>query len=269
MPVMMYKGIPYGEGTNTLDGLKDVDISSPSAGDILKYNSSTGKFENGEPLVGGRIRVDYNVTLFDQTVETWVDSLTYTATQDCFVNVIVKGDGYSSPLVYVNGNILRFFNSTDVYEHETTLILKKGDTISKRTSSDTGSVYYRFVVYPIYYDNGGHDYSTTEQVVGTWIDGSPMYEKTVSETITNSSEQVIATVVGAEYKRIDGFVSTSSGVIPIPFNDGSSFYVPYTDSDDVKLAKSSASQGIGNTIVLTIQYTKSSSWDNNNPPPLS
>lgn len=106
---------------------------------------------------------------------------------------------------------------------------------------------------------GGHTYSTTEQVVGTWVDGKTLYEKTVSETITNSSAQVIATVVGAEYKRIEGFVSSSSGVVPVPFHDGTSLYVPYTDSDDVKLAKSNASQGVGNTLILTIQYTKSSS----------
>lgn len=105
---------------------------------------------------------------------------------------------------------------------------------------------------------GGHAYSTTEQVVGTWIDGKTLYEKTVSETITNSSAQVIATVVGAEYKRIEGFVSSSSGVVPVPYNDGTSFYVPYTDSDDVILAKSNAGQGVGNTLILTIQYTKSS-----------
>lgn len=27
---------------------------------------------------------------------------------------------------------------------------------------------------------GGHTYSTTEQVIGTWIDGKPLYEKTVT-----------------------------------------------------------------------------------------
>lgn len=32
---------------------------------------------------------------------------------------------------------------------------------------------------------GGHTYSTTEQVVGTWIDGKPLYEKTIE--ITNLS----------------------------------------------------------------------------------
>ena len=33
----------------------------------------------------------------------------------------------------------------------------------------------------------GHVYSTTEQVVGTWTDGSTLYEKTVSVTLPNSS----------------------------------------------------------------------------------
>lgn len=55
MPVMMYKGIPYGEGTNTLDGLKDVDISNPSTGDVLKYDSSIGKFVNGRDISGDEL----------------------------------------------------------------------------------------------------------------------------------------------------------------------------------------------------------------------
>ena len=55
MPVMMYKGVPYGEGTNTLDGLKDVDISNPSTGDVLKYDSSIGKFVNGRDISGDEL----------------------------------------------------------------------------------------------------------------------------------------------------------------------------------------------------------------------
>jgi hypothetical protein len=60
MPVLMHKGIPYGEGTNTLDGLKDVDISNPSTGDVLKYDSSIGKFVNG---VGGSAETEISGTL--------------------------------------------------------------------------------------------------------------------------------------------------------------------------------------------------------------
>lgn len=102
-----------------------------------------------------------------------------------------------------------------------------------------------------------HNYSTTEQVIGTWIDGSTLYEKTVSENIVTDSAQVIATIIGAKYKGIEGFILTpTGGIVPVPFNDGSSRYVPYTDNDDVLLAKTNASLGIGNTIVLTLQYTK-------------
>ena len=100
-------------------------------------------------------------------------------------------------------------------------------------------------------------HSTSEREIGVWTDGKPLYEKTVSVTIENSSAQTLITVSNAEYKRIEGFVSSSSGVVPVPFHDGTSLYVPYTDGNDVKLAKSNASQGVGNTLVLTVQYTKS------------
>lgn len=32
-----------------------------------------------------------------------------------------------------------------------------------------------------------HTYSTTEQVVGTWIDGKPLYERVMALTLTNTS----------------------------------------------------------------------------------
>ena len=35
--------------------------------------------------------------------------------------------------------------------------------------------------------SSGHDYSTTEQVVGTWIDGKPLYEKTFTGSLTASA----------------------------------------------------------------------------------
>ena len=36
----------------------------------------------------------------------------------------------------------------------------------------------------------GHNYSTNEQVVGTWIDGKPLYEKTLAITVTTDYESV-------------------------------------------------------------------------------
>lgn len=110
---------------------------------------------------------------------------------------------------------------------------------------------------------GGHTYSTTEQVVGTWIDGSLLYEKTISVIITNESAQTLVTIADAEFKRIEGFLAianqgASDTIIPVPYNDNTTLFVPYSDGNSIKLAKRNAGDRQGETIVLTIQYTKSS-----------
>lgn len=58
---------------------------------------------------------------------------------------------------------------------------------------------------------GGHVYSTTEQVVGTWIDGSTLYEKTIitNSSVTNADVDVdisnlnveLIIYIGGEYSR--------------------------------------------------------------------
>lgn len=57
-----------GGGSSTLSGLTDVDISNPSNGQTLVYNSTSGKWENG---AGGGVLV---VGVNDQTMtldKTW------------------------------------------------------------------------------------------------------------------------------------------------------------------------------------------------------
>lgn len=39
--------------------------------------------------------------------------------------------------------------------------------------------------------DNSHDYSTDEQVIGTWIDGSTLYEKTITDTLTTAVEKTI------------------------------------------------------------------------------
>jgi hypothetical protein len=51
--------------------------------------------------------------------------------------------------------------------------------------------------------NGGHKYSTDEHVVGTWIDGKPLYEKTVNTTIAlNTSDERVTLSVATNVDRI-------------------------------------------------------------------
>lgn len=61
---------------------------------------------------------------------------------------------------------------------------------------------------------GGHNYSTTEQVVGTWLDGKPLYEKTIH--LTNIS-------FNANFYHVHGIANADiiwlENVILIPTED--------------------------------------------------
>lgn len=52
---MMGQKAATGGGSSTLSGLTDVDISNPTDGQMLVYNASSGKWENGAG--GGGVRV--------------------------------------------------------------------------------------------------------------------------------------------------------------------------------------------------------------------
>ena len=64
--------LKQGQSSATLSGLTDVDISSPSAEEVLKYNSTTQKWENG---VGGRTyTAGANVQISNENVISATDT---------------------------------------------------------------------------------------------------------------------------------------------------------------------------------------------------
>ena len=109
--------------------------------------------------------------------------------------------------------------------------------------------------------SAGHHYSTQERVVGTWIDGKPLYEKTYiwSETLS-----------GQFYKEIDldnpdivfirdGWYSTSSGeTAPIPYTHPTSTYNigVYINSAKNQLEVRCGSAMTMTALSVTFRYTK-------------
>lgn len=75
-----------------------------------------------------------------------------------------------------------------------------------------------------------HNYSTTEQIVGTWIDGSPVYEKVVD----------LGALPNATTKNVAHSIANLSNIISVDIvaTDGNSQWltVPYatTNSTDAK-----------------------------------
>lgn len=111
---------------------------------------------------------------------------------------------------------------------------------------------------------GGHAYSTTEHIVGTWIDGSTLYEKSFS--VTSPVENVPTNIIEITSLSVDDVVSLE-GVINAVSN---AIYIGNTDwrmwtrmnwestnKDYIACNITNASYA-SQPLVVTIRYTKSS-----------
>jgi hypothetical protein len=104
-------------------------------------------------------------------------------------------------------------------------------------------------------------YSTSETVVGTWIDSKPIYRKVIANEVdmTNGSEISLSSV-----SNMDNLVSIQSKEVNVSNNFV--FYNNYYDSSTNKfnlfhyIARNSlylyAGSGIHYTVTVTIEYTK-------------
>lgn len=119
-----------------------------------------------------------------------------------------------------------------------------------------------------YIPNGGgssgggsssHTYSTTEQKVGTWIDGSDIYEKSFEVTITQSSNPIIeqdASYIDALISY-DAVVKNSLGYISGVGMDASGWgFALHRNPSMQLLLFGNVSEAIGGKAYVTIRYTK-------------
>lgn len=104
---------------------------------------------------------------------------------------------------------------------------------------------------------GGHTYSTTEQVVGTWIDGRNVYEKTFEFDNPSAGNAILAhgitnfdsviSVVGS-FHRGDGYDEP----VPFPHNDVS-FMVSLVDFTSTQMTRV-----VGSVYTDTYELTRAS-----------
>lgn len=111
------------------------------------------------------------------------------------------------------------------------------------------------------YLNPENDYSTDEKVVGTWIDGSTLYQRTYDYTITSTSES-IAEVANATIVDIKALCNTSGTTwrpAPAFTNNGSLIYKVEVTAGNKVSFYTAANELVGQKIYITIQYTKTTS----------
>ena len=123
----------------------------------------------------------------------------------------------------------------------------------------------------------GHIYSTTEHIVGQWIDGKPIYEKTISDTSTRTTgSNTISTGISNLETLIElkGTVSYGSNVtwLPIPLSDDPSSSM---SNSQVKFGGLNKNNGnvafyigtdytgvvnVVNKVIVTLRYTKTTDY---------
>lgn len=108
---------------------------------------------------------------------------------------------------------------------------------------------------------GGHTYSTTEQVVGTWIDGRDVYEKTFQST-TPSTVNTVSIIEDISSLNVDVPILLTGNVGNVPINwrlDASNEVICFVNSAKTGIAMQIANSSlIEIDCFLTLRYTKSS-----------
>ena len=118
------------------------------------------------------------------------------------------------------------------------------------------SVLYCIATKDIYID-ARYDYDTSEKVVGTWIDGKPIYQKIFTGTLSNSSTDVIITLLNNIDAVINanGYISKTGSKLFIPSQRTSStFFEIWVENNNLLFVYQ---QGWSFTdYVVAVQYTK-------------
>lgn len=141
---------------------------------------------------------------------------------------------------------------------EVTQIVSSGTKIATITVDDVGT--------DLYAPNGGSssvDYSTDEVKIGTWVDGSDLYQKTlvVTSGLTDAGSIDVSSLGANMLYVYDGYWDVTDGdrmLTPLSYASGNRNYIAYNATDDT-LDYDLKSNWTINGLVCTVRYTKASS----------
>lgn len=169
------------------------------------------------------------------------------------VDLCIEREGF---VVYDNATIPFGFYNGDVYNN---MFMRKTTFEFRHSRAYANCPYKITVLYTKTTDSAieigsDTDYSTTEKVIGTWIDGKPLYQKSyelqnfamdglyhiIDSTMTNISVKKREIINNTWYKSP---------------SDYSGFIVTDVDSSGLKLMYCTSYSGTIN-FVITLQYTK-------------
>ena len=148
----------------------------------------------------------------------------------------------------------------NIYNKDTT-VETGGKTDSLTVRPTNTSVLFCIATKNIYVD-ARYDYSLDEKVVGTWIDGKPLYQRTFSASFGTITDETISSVTlhdftGENYNSsINTFGSCYGATINSSWGAGGKYFIRSTMSGYNLICETNRSIFSDKTVYVTIQYTK-------------
>lgn len=104
-----------------------------------------------------------------------------------------------------------------------------------------------------------NSYSTTEQVIGTWIDGKPLYRKVFTGTKTSGTPLQFSITNFNQLINAFGYITVNDNgtyyTYPIPYYETSTAYIRFQINSGVRLYSSNGTF-INGEVTMVVEYTK-------------
>lgn len=105
--------------------------------------------------------------------------------------------------------------------------------------------------------NNLSNYSTNEVVIGSWIDGKPLYRKVFNTTTPNANTGTIATITNL--KKIiflDGYITNVNQQMPMNYTyDSSEITALYVEGNNINFHTNYSSY-MNKSCIVVCEYTK-------------
>ena len=274
-----------------------INIKRQASGYPVQYNKVVGiKFGGGgssvipnpqDPATDTLTTVEINGTVYDivgSGGNGYSETNLYTASSTSFIDIPLTWSwtDYDAYLFFCNDINAQTGNPWFISQGVLTSLIGTQNTLTFYPYDNAGVNYYvtttqltaqwhsqgfyiRQIVGLNFSGGGGsasHDYSTSEQVVGTWIDGSTVYENTI--TISNTStaySEYTHGISNIDKVWIDnGYAVSSDGNISTPVIGYTSSPAPdqfAINVTKVKFYYRAGSDVSGGNAYITLRYTKS------------
>ena len=270
-----------GGGSSTFAGLSDVSLTSLTDGDFPQYDATAQKWKN-VAIAGVNVQpVVYSTE--EREIGVWHDGKPlYRRTYTFSTPIIIpySGAAVETPIDSSDIDVIIYASAIHAdgtnYDGIITDPTKSNHTrVGMQTGRNGANATASVVVleYTKLSDTAGSGtwtpssvpsvhYSTTEQVVGTWIDGSTLYEKVFTGNVSMPSNSWYdfeldsgINIVMVEYAK---YLLSGGGTVDMGWYRSSSIYSCYTITQNII---SALQVGIANIsgYRFVVRYTKSSS----------